>query len=58
MQNYGFVEYRKTLKAYFAKEHDRNFDVVKSDIETEFDDISAQLDASKNPCVPGAMMIH
>lgn len=45
LQQQGFVEYRKAVKAHFAVAHESKFDVVKSEIETEFDDIVAQLEA-------------
>jgi hypothetical protein len=45
LQQQGFVEYRKTVRAHFAVAHESKFDFVKSDIETEFDDIAAQLQA-------------
>ncbi|WP_152536204.1 hypothetical protein [Mesorhizobium loti] len=41
----GFVTYRQQVKAHFAVPHESKFDVVKSEIETEFDDITAELAA-------------
>ena len=45
LQQQGFVEYRKAVRAFFAVPHESKFDVVKSEIETEFDDIVTQLAA-------------
>lgn len=45
LQQQGFVEYRKAVKVHFAVAHESKFDVVKSDIETEFDAIAVQLKA-------------
>jgi hypothetical protein len=41
----GFVAYRQQVKAHFAVPHESKFDVVKSEIETEFDDITTDLAA-------------
>jgi hypothetical protein len=39
----GFVSYRQQMKAHFAVPHESTFDVVKSEIETEFDELTNQL---------------
>ncbi|SHE62323.1 hypothetical protein SAMN02745157_0577 [Kaistia soli DSM 19436] len=41
----GFVAYRQHLRAHFALAHESGFDVAKSEIETEFDDLAAELAA-------------
>ena len=39
----GLAEYNPTVKLYFAKRSDTAFDIVKSEIETDFDQIEQQL---------------
>lgn len=41
----GFVAYRPQVRVHFAVPHESKFDVVKSEIETEFDDITSDLAA-------------
>ena len=45
LSQHGYVAYRHHLKAHYAVPHENKFDVVKSEIETEFDDIVARLQA-------------
>jgi hypothetical protein len=40
LQQSGFLEYNKPLNRYFAKKHESSFDIAKSDIEMEFDEVS------------------
>ncbi len=44
LQQQKFVEYRKSVRAHFAVSHESKFNVVKSEIETEFDDIVSLLE--------------
>lgn len=44
LEQQKFVEYRKNVRAHFAVSHESKFDVVKSEIETEFDDIASLLE--------------
>ena len=41
----GYVEYNKIAKVYFAKTFEASFDIVKSEIETDFDQVIGQLSA-------------
>lgn len=43
LQNEGFLEYNKGQRAYFATQHESDFDVTKGEIETQFDDVAAGL---------------
>lgn len=43
LQQQGFVTYRRTTRVYVAASHESTFDVIKSEIETEFDYIAQQL---------------
>ncbi|MBI2255234.1 MAG: hypothetical protein HYU58_11490 [Proteobacteria bacterium] len=45
LKNAGYVEYNRNVRAYFAKQQENRFDVLKSEIETEFDEVSAELSA-------------
>lgn len=43
LRQHGFVEYRNSVKAYFAVTQENGFDVAKVEIETDFDEISGKL---------------
>jgi hypothetical protein len=40
----GLAEYHQAARVYFAKKSDALFDIVKSEIETDFDQVEHQLD--------------
>jgi hypothetical protein len=40
----GLAEYHQAVRLYFAKKTDATFDIVKSEIETDFDQVERQLD--------------
>ncbi|WP_139111079.1 hypothetical protein [Stappia indica] len=44
LQSQNFVEYKRNLKAHFALNSSSKFNVIKSEIETEFDDTVSQLE--------------
>lgn len=43
LERAGLVEYRKNVSIYLAKEQDYQFDVIKSEIEIEFDEVANEL---------------
>jgi hypothetical protein len=43
LQKDGYVEYKKHLRSYFAKDRASHFDVSKGEIETDFDDVEGEL---------------
>ena len=43
LQKAGYVEYNKTVGRYFAKRQDSKFDFAKNEIETQFDEVIAEL---------------
>jgi|SRR5208337_539703 len=42
-QRAGYVEYRKGVRAYFAKEQPSTFEIKKQEIEIQFDEVTAEL---------------
>lgn len=43
LQQAGYVEYNRKVRAFFAKRQENQFDVVKNDIETDFDEVVTAL---------------
>jgi hypothetical protein len=45
LEKAGYVEYKKNVRSYFAKRQENHFDVAKSEIETDFDEVATALAA-------------